>query len=67
MTTDHPAKPPEPLMTVRDVATLLKCGVATVWRNVQRGNLPQPVRFGGCTRWRRSDIEAITAQADKAA
>lgn len=54
---------PETLLTVRDVAARLNCGVATVWRNVQRGNLPKPVRIGGLTRWRPSDIAAVLAKA----
>jgi predicted DNA-binding transcriptional regulator AlpA len=54
-------------MTVKDVAEHLAIGVSTIWRQVAKGSFPPPVRIGGCTRWRRSDIEAITAQADKAA
>lgn len=45
-------------LTVKDVAAHLTIGVSTVWRQVAKGSLPEPVRIGGATRWRRSDIEA---------
>ncbi|MGM0857225.1 MAG: helix-turn-helix transcriptional regulator [Pseudomonadota bacterium] len=35
---------------------------ATIWRWVQAGRLPKPVKLSpGCTRWRASDIEVWEA------
>jgi predicted DNA-binding transcriptional regulator AlpA len=33
----------DPLMTLRDVAKLIGRSVREVWREIGRGNLPQPV------------------------
>lgn len=36
---------------------------ATIWRWVQIGRLPRPVKLSpGCTRWRASDIEGWEAK-----
>jgi excisionase family DNA binding protein len=50
------------LLSVRQVSELLGLSVSSVWRHVARGHLPQPVRIGGSTRWRRADIEALLGQ-----
>ncbi|QJD16574.1 helix-turn-helix transcriptional regulator [Paracoccus sanguinis] len=52
------------LLTARDVSALLNIGVSSVWRKVKEGNLPQPVKIGGSTRWRRADIEALYATTE---
>lgn len=44
---------------VREVADLLRCHVATVWRRVAAGTLPQPIRIGGSTLWDLAEIEAL--------
>lgn len=49
------------LLSVREVAEVLGFGVSSVWRNVRRGTLPQPIRIGGATRWRKVDIDRIIA------
>lgn len=48
---------PEALL-VRDTvaAQLLSIGCSTFWREVKAGNLPQPIKIGGVTRWRMSDL-----------
>ncbi|MDE3239186.1 MAG: helix-turn-helix domain-containing protein [Paracoccaceae bacterium] len=50
---------PSGLMTATEVAEHFGCGVSTVWRWAKTGVLPQPIRIGGSTRWRRSDIDAL--------
>lgn len=36
---------------------------ATIWRWVQAGRLPKPVKLSpGCTRWKSSDVEAWEAK-----
>lgn len=47
------------LLTVKEVAAVTGFGVSTIWRKVQRGALPEPLRLAGSTRWRRADIEAL--------
>lgn len=52
------------LLTDRAAAKMLSIGVSTFWRQVGKGSIPQPVKIGGSTRWRRSDIEALFAPAE---
>ena len=53
------------LLSVQDVAKMLGVSVATVWRRVKDGTLPEPIRFGGVTRWVREELIEVlsTAQA----
>lgn len=53
------------LMTVKQVAQTLSCGVSTIWRWVRAGDFPAPVRIGGATRWRAADIARITDRASE--
>ncbi|WP_373429694.1 helix-turn-helix transcriptional regulator [Paracoccus sp. WLY502] len=46
----------EYLVRDTDVARMLACSRATVWRRTAEGALPAPLRIGGITRWRMSDI-----------
>jgi excisionase family DNA binding protein len=57
---DQPQSPQLPeLFTSRQVARLLKVCRRTVWRKVQRGELPQPLRLGRrLVRWRADEIRA---------
>lgn len=65
--TNNPTTSPKQLLRVGDVATMLDLGVSTIWRQVRKGQLPEPIQIGGSTRWRRADIEALIAPAEKAA
>lgn len=47
------------LIQDREAAEMLGCSRATIWRRVNDGTIPQPVRFGGLTRWPRDEIEAV--------
>lgn len=47
------------LISDSTAAQLLGISRATFWRRVQDGTFPQPVRFGGATRWRSAEIEAF--------
>jgi excisionase family DNA binding protein len=48
---------PAVMLTVADVAAMLACSTKTVYRLVDRGAIPRPVRLGGLLRWRRVQIE----------
>ena len=45
------------LLNVNQVAGLLGCHRNTVWNRVRSGDMPQPLKFGGKTVWRRAEIE----------
>ncbi len=47
------------LVDQRVVKLLFDCSDTTIWRRVKRGQLPQPQRYGQCTRWRVGDLRAL--------
>lgn len=54
------------LLTARETATMLGLSVASVWRRVNDGTLPGPIRIGGATRWVRDELlEVISAAQAK--
>lgn len=44
------------LVSAREAATMLGIGVSTLWREAKANRLPPPVKIGGATRWRVSDL-----------
>lgn len=50
------------MLSVREVSRTLNVSRATVWRWVNEGHLPRPVKLGpNTTRWRMVDVEAFVA------
>lgn len=47
--------------TVKDFCNFIKSGKSTVWDGVNKGRFPKPVKIGGLTRWKRSEVEACIA------
>ena len=45
------------MLTVHDVARMLNCSVRTVYRLVDSGRMPRPVKLGALVRWPREAIE----------
>ena len=62
-----PGTVPPPLLTVDDVANLLKVSTRTIWRMRSCCQLPKPIKVGGGVRWRQGDIESRIAQGCPAA
>jgi prophage regulatory protein len=50
------------LIRPRVLASQLGIGRSTLWRWVQQGILPRPIRIGGIAGWRPEDIEAVIEQ-----
>jgi excisionase family DNA binding protein len=50
------------MLTVQDIARLLKCSVRTVYRLIETGSIPRPVRLGTLSRWPQSVIDRWIAQ-----
>lgn len=51
------------LLTVRNVADVLRCSTMTVWRLSKKGQIPQPVKVGGMVRWKADSLqEWLSAQ-----
>jgi len=49
------------LVPAAEAAQMLSMGKSTFWREVKSKNLPEPVKIGGLTRWRVSDLQRCIA------
>ncbi|MBN1341747.1 MAG: helix-turn-helix domain-containing protein [Phycisphaerae bacterium] len=49
------------MLTVHDVAGMLNCSTRTVYRLIDSGRMPRPVRLGALVRWPRVAIESWIA------
>lgn len=49
---------------VKQAAAMLSIGVSTLWRDVKTGKLPAPIKIGGATRWRVSDLQRVLEPAN---
>lgn len=50
------------LIPDKEAAAMLSIGRSTFWCEVAAGNLPQPVKIGGVTRWRLADLRRCVEQ-----
>lgn len=50
---------------IRDAegAAMLGCSKATFWRLVAKGAIPPPIKIGGMSRWKVSDVQKFIEQA----
>ncbi len=44
---------------MKAVAALFQASPSTIWRRVNDGTIPRPIRIGGMTRWARDEIDAV--------
>jgi excisionase family DNA binding protein len=50
--------PLDGMLTAQEVAIMLRVSVRTVWRMLQREEMPQPIRYNRkLVRWRRTEVE----------
>ncbi len=56
----------DPLLSDREAASILGCARSSLWRWASDGTVPQPLRIGGMTRWRQSDIQGVIDRAAEA-
>jgi predicted DNA-binding transcriptional regulator AlpA len=52
---------PDQLLRDTEASAMLGIGRSTFHRWVGAGELPQPLKLGGCTRWWQSEIEGRVA------
>jgi excisionase family DNA binding protein len=45
------------LLTAEDLAELLGVSLRSIWRRINDGTVPKPVRIGRLVRWHRQTIE----------
>lgn len=47
------------LLTVEELAKILKVSPRTVWRMESAGNVPKPIRIGKTVRWLAADVKTF--------
>lgn len=60
---DHPSLETERLIRDGEGAALLGCSKATFWRLIAKGMIPPPIKIGGMSRWKVSDVQALIEQS----
>ncbi|WP_010137903.1 helix-turn-helix transcriptional regulator [Oceanicola sp. S124] len=56
----------DPLLTVRESASLLQVSVPTFHRRVADGTIPKPLKLGALSRWPQSEILQVIENAKAA-
>ncbi len=51
------------LLSDKELANIIGCSRATVWRRVADGTLPQPLKIGNLTRWVDGEVYDSFEQA----
>jgi predicted DNA-binding transcriptional regulator AlpA len=55
----HPTFNPQPrdhFIDINTVCSALCRSRASIYRDIQRGDFPKPIKLGGSSRWRMSDL-----------
>ncbi|CAM3871817.1 AlpA family transcriptional regulator [Phaeobacter inhibens] len=52
-------QPKDTLVDIKTVCTTLCRSRASLYRDIQRGDFPEPIKLGGSSRWRMSDLNKI--------
>jgi len=56
MQTDQTSDELPVLLTIRELAAILKISQRSIWRLVSNGKLIQPLHVGGSIRWRQDEV-----------
>lgn len=51
------------LLTVKDLRTRLNCATSTIYRWMENGHFPRPIRLCGMVRWEEEDVNAFLEAA----
>ncbi len=63
---EQSAQAQEPLLTIREVASLIRLSVGTIYHLVSQRRIPVVRISSRCIRFRRSDLEAWIAKLSEA-
>jgi len=44
-------------LSIKELAAHIQASKSTIWNGVRKGIFPKPIKIGGLTRWRRSEVE----------
>jgi predicted DNA-binding transcriptional regulator AlpA len=66
---DRPSKDGSLLLSIDDLLAFLGGGIGrrTIWRLVRTGRFPKPIKLGGRSCWRRSDVDLFISVSGMAA
>jgi len=56
---DNQAEIKDRLVDIKIVCASLCRSRASIYRDIQRGDFPEPIKLGGSSRWRMSDLNKI--------
>lgn len=51
------------LLTISDIKSQLHCAQSTIYRWIERGEFPKPLKIGGLARWTLEDFDTFKANA----
>jgi len=54
------------LLTINDLTRILRCSKRHVWRLVEKGDMPPPIKIGSASRWKTESINNWLKEKDKA-
>ncbi|MEP2890447.1 helix-turn-helix transcriptional regulator [Tateyamaria sp.] len=54
-------QPGDRLVDMKTVCAILCRSRASIYRDIERGDFPAPIKLGHSSRWRQSDLERIIA------
>lgn len=55
----------EQLLSVGDLRGQLSCSTSTIYRWIEKGLFPKPIKIGGMARWRKADYDKFVETAIK--
>lgn len=55
----HERQPHDKLVNIKTVCLVLCRSRASIYRDIERGDFPAPIKLGHSSRWRLSDLERI--------
>lgn len=64
--TAGPDKAQAELLSVDDLATLLRCSPRHIYRLADAGKMPRPMKLGALVRWSRVEVQSWIANGCKA-
>ncbi len=55
----------DPLLRAKEVASLFRVSIPTLYRWIADGTVPEPTKLGRSSRWSKAEIEAAVRAAKK--
>lgn len=56
---------PTNFLTIHDIRDRLNCATSTIYRWMDLGEFPKPIKFGGMARWSEEDYQKFVRDAEQ--